>query len=195
MYTDGIYAKEGECISMIRRILRGIIILEAILLLAITAEATGMGSIYVKTNGGTVGLYPVGDINGQNYRLYDTYGGGALEEGDILSSNLAAWLQEQAKTGQIRATDMTGEAVFPDLQPGLYLITQPSAPSGQKPFDPFLIAIPWDGYIWDVTLNLDQLPKTGDSGVPAIWMAVMLVSGMGTGMCVLQSRKKYKGRP
>lgn len=179
---------------MNRRILAVAAALGAALLLVVPAKAAVTGSICVKTNGGTVGLYPVGDINGQAYRLYDTYGGGILEDGDILSSHLAAWLYEQAQSGQIKASDIGGEVVFSDLQPGLYLIVQPSAPSEQKTFDPFLISIPWDGYMWEVTLNLEQLPQTGEHFVPTIWLFAMAVSAAGIGICLLQNHLKWKGR-
>lgn len=180
---------------MNRRIWLIFTVLAAMLFLTVPVKAAQVGSICVKTNGGTVGLYPVGDINGQVYRLYDTYGGGILTQEDILSSNLAAWLYEQAKSGQIKASNIRGETVFTDLQPGLYLITQPSAPSGQKTFAPFLIAVPWDGYLWDIDLNLDQLPQTGERSVTTIWIFAMILSAAGLSLCYLENRIKWKGRP
>lgn len=179
---------------MNRRILTVAAVLGVALFLVLPAKATVTGSICVKTNGGTVGLYPIGEINGQSYCLYDTYGGGVLEDGDILSSNLAAWLYEQVQSGQIKASDIGGEVDFTDVQPGLYLIAQPSAPSELKPFDPFLISIPWDGYMWEVTLNLEQLPQTGEKFVPTIWLFAMAVSAVGIATCLLQNNPKRKGR-
>jgi len=147
------------------------------------------GSIQVETTGGTVALYKVGEINGQNICLYGEYGGGILTQDDILSANLAAWLNERVKNGQIKATDIWGDVSFDSLDPGLYLIAQPSTPSGQNPFEPFLLVMPWDGYVWDIHVDLELLPKTGESARPELWMLGMLLSAAGVGLCLFWRRR------
>lgn len=174
---------------MFRRMLGCILAVGIAAVLVVSAAAAETGSIRVETTGGTVALYPVGDINGQAYRLYREYGGGTLETEDILSSNLAAWLYEEVRNGEIKASDLWGDVTFTDLAPGLYLVAQPSVPSGQTPFDPFLIALPWDGYVWEVNIDLELLPPTGESFGPYIWMIAMLASLVGLGICVHRGRK------
>jgi len=173
---------------MFRRMLAGVLSMGILLFLAIPAAAQ-TGSIRVETTGGTVALYKVGEINGQSFNLYPEYGGATLGQEDILSANLAAWLNEQAKNGVIKATDIWGDTIFDGLEPGLYLIAQPSTPSGQSPFDPFLIALPWDGYVWEVNVDLELLPPTGESPMPDIWLAVMFLSIVGIGICMPWKRK------
>ena len=169
---------------MFRRTLTSIICIAVLLCLTIPAMALQTGRIRVETNGGTVALYRVGQINGQGFLLLEAYGGGYLDQGDILSNNLAAWLNEQAKNGHIKATDVWGNAEFDDVETGLYLIAQPSTPSGQEAFAPFLVAMPWDGYVWDINLDLDQLPQTGETNAPAIWICTMLISALGIAICM-----------
>lgn len=168
---------------MFRRTLASMLSIGILVILAIPVAAQ-TGSIRVETTGGTVALYKVGDINGQSICLHEEYGGGTLEEDDILSSNLAAWLNERVKNGHIKDTDIWGDTIFDGLEPGLYLIAQPSTPSGQNPFDPFLIAMPWDGYVWEVNVDLELLPPTGESPIPAMWVAGMIFSAAGIGVCL-----------
>lgn len=176
---------------MFRRTLTRILSIAFVAYLVIPVGATQTGSIHVETTGGTVALYQVGEINGQSFRLWEEYGGGYVEHTDILSSNLAAWLYEQVKNGQIKATDIYGDAAFDMLNPGLYLLSQPSTPSGQDAFEPFLIAIPWDGYVWDIDLNLEQLPRTGENTMSAIWIYTMLISAAGI-VIFMHNRKKIR---
>lgn len=175
---------------MFRRILTCLVCVGCIIVWSIPVNAVQEGMIKVKTTGGTVALYKIGQINGQSFCLYPEYGGGNLSEDDILSSNLAAWLSEEAANGHIIAADIGGNVVFENLDAGLYLVVQPSTPSGQTPFDPFLIAIPWDGYVWQVDVDMKQLPLTGDGPLPLYAMVGMILSVMGIGWCMLY-RKRF----
>ena len=170
---------------MFRRMLTWIMAGMILMCVSLSASASQTGSIRIATTGGTVALYKVGDINGQNVCLYETYGGGILTEDDLLSANLAAWLNERAQNGHIKAADILGDAVFENLSSGLYLIAQPSTPSGQTPFEPFLLIMPWDGYVWDVNIDMEILPQTGSSGLPDVWVWSMLASAVGIGACFL----------
>ena len=112
-----------------------------------------------------------------------------MGDADILSANLAAWLNERAQNGYIKDTDIWGDTLFDDLPAGLYLVAQPSTPSEQKPFEPFLITMPWDGYVWDITVDLEELPQTGSAGIPAVWIGGLFTSVIGIGVCLLWRNK------
>lgn len=157
---------------------------------ALSAAATQTGSIRIETTGGTVALYQVGQINGQSVLLTEQYGGGVVTQADILSANLAAWLYERSTNGYIKDTDISGNTQFDGLSAGLYLVAQPSTPSGQYPFEPFLITLPWDGYVWDVTIDLEQMPQTGYPDMPDMWIAALLISALGIGICWLLRKKR-----
>jgi hypothetical protein len=165
------------------------IFVSLLLALRLPACAVQTGSIRIETTGGTVALYQVGEINGQAVRLFDAYGGGIVGEDDILSANLAAWLNERAQNGHIKDTDLWGDTLFDGLPAGLYLLAQPSTPSGQKPFAPFLIMMPWDGYMWEVTVDMEELPQTGGEAIPAMWIGSMAFSAIGIGICMLWRKK------
>lgn len=176
---------------MFRRMLTWLVCVGCIIVWSMPVKAVQKGTIKVKTTGGTVALYKIGQINGQSFCLYPEYGGGNLSENDILSSNLAAWLSEEAANGHIKATDIGGNVAFENLDAGLYLIAQPSTPSGQTPFEPFLVAIPWDGYVWQVDVDLKQLPLTGESPLPLYAMTGMILSMIGIGLCMSYKKRFF----
>lgn len=188
LYSSHDYRKR-ERMRVFRRIMTMVLCAGIIFGLALSAKASQTGSIQIKTTGGTVALYKVGQINGQSIHLYEEYGGGIVGEMDILSDNLAGWLNERAQNGHIKDTDIWGDTLFENLSPGLYLVTQPSTPSGQQPFEPFLIIMPWDGDMWEITVDLEMLPQTGSSIVPDIWILAMLLSALGVGTCIWYRKK------
>lgn len=72
-----------------------------------------------------------------------------------LPGTLAKQAQEK-KLDSITASVEGGKAYFPDLQTGLYVVTQSEACDGLKPINPFLISLPrWDGktYVYDLTAD------------------------------------------
>lgn len=176
---------------MTRRILTWMVCTGLFIVWSIPVNALQEGTIRVKTTGGTVALYQIGQINGQSFCLFPEYGGGTVSESDILSANLAAWIREQAVNGRIIAADIRGNAVFENLEAGLYLLAQPSTPSGQPPFDPFLIAMPWDGYVWEVDVDLEQLPLTGDSPGHMYAFGAMGLSVLGMGLCLMWRKRIF----
>lgn len=167
---------------MFRRTLTCILLLGCFLFLSVPASAQ-TGSIKIETTGGTVALYKVGEFHTQGFLLYQEYGSGIISEDDVLSSNLAAWLYEQVGNGHIKATDIYGDALFDGLSPGLYLIAQPSTPEGQNPFDPFLLSLPWDGTVWEINIDLELLPQTGETPFFSAWGMGMLISALGIWLC------------
>ena len=186
---NGITTDKKERIRLFRRIMAMIVTVGIFMCIPLSVAALPTGSIRLKTTGGTVALYKVGEINGQVVRLYEEYGGGIISEIDILSENLAGWISERAQNGHIKDTDIWGDTLFDGLSEGVYLVTQPSTPSGQAPFDPFLITLPWDGSMWDVTVDMELMPQTGYSENPAFWMAGMLLSAAGMVICIVIRRK------
>lgn len=172
---------------MLRGFWNAVFLLCVILAAAPAASAAETGSILVETTGGTVALYRVGEINGQAFVLDEGYGGGLLTLEEILSPNLARWLLGQAKSGTIKAPDICGKALFSDLEPGLYLLSQRTAPPGSNPFAPILLPIPWDGEIWDVSIAPDeqyQMPITGDPHPCGSWILGIILSAMGLVICI-----------
>lgn len=176
---------------MRKRIFSILVAVMAVVLLAVPAAALETGSILVKTWGGAVALYRVGSQNGQEFWLNEEYGGGSVTLEEILSPNLAQWLDAQAKSGVIKAPDIYGEALFTDLEPGLYLLAQRSAPVGKEPFEPFLISVPWDGSQWHLRIDTEAViqPQTDDPGQPVPLFLLMLLSGIGLIATIRQRRE------
>lgn len=123
------------------------------------------GSICIRTEEDCeVTVYYVAEPDGIHYRLLDSYGGGLLTFDDTLSTDLAAWLAGRTVDGIAMETEQ-GIAVFSDLEEGLYLVVQTKGEKGKNPFAPFLVSIPWDGYIWEVEVTPfpEETPQTGDA--------------------------------
>lgn len=176
---------------MVKHILRAFFAAVLLLLFAIPSLAVQRGSILVETCGGAVALYRVGSVNGQNFLLSEDYGGETVTFDELLSPNLAAWLDGQSKSGQIKAADLCGKVLFSDLEPGLYLVAHRSAPAGCDPFAPFLLSIPWDGEQWDINIKLPQSelpPVTEDPANPGAWMMGVALSMLGLAVCIRQGR-------
>lgn len=166
----------------------------AVLVLTVSVRAAQTGSILIHTCGGAVALYRVGGINGQSFLLDEAFGGGMVTVEDSFSPNLAAWLAGQAKTGVVKTPDMQGKVLFSELEPGLYLLSQPSAPAGAIPFEPFLVSIPWDGALWNVGVDPvlpEPLPVTEDPARPVPWFVGMAMSALGLFVCLRQGSRAY----
>ena len=180
--------RKGICAVMIAAVI--------IFSLIIPASAAETGSILVKNWGGAVALYRVGCLNGQEFWLNEEYGGGSVTLEEILSPNLALWLDSQSKAGVIKVPDLWGEVLFSELKPGLYLIAQRSAPAGQVPFEPFLVSVPWDGSQWHLRIDMEDTiqPQTDDSAQPVPMLLLMLLSGIGL-IATIRQRRVWYGDP
>lgn len=82
--------------------------------------------------------------------------------GGALAGDLAAFAKEKALPGITLSVDEEGNAVFPALDLGLYLLVQTQAAENYTTLNPFLVTIPlheegMEGYVYDV----DASPKTG----------------------------------
>jgi len=184
---------------MYRRMLIFFVSFGIMLWMGLETRAAENGSILLTMRGGTAALYRVGDLNGQSLILREEYGSVPVSQEEILSPELAQRLQERGGSGLIKAADVRGEVLFSGLESGLYLVTQPSTPSGQEPFAPFLVCLPWDGGQWNVEVNLQSIPQTGDYVDPGMWWVAMTASVLGIACCVVWStyrpvRKKSESK-
>lgn len=139
---------------------RTIMLLTLLAALRLPAAALGYGSATVTLeydaqplSGVQVQLYRVGTPVEGGYLLSESFGSGFLSDTDVLLPEVTRWLAAEAKTGTLQTTDSHGSVIFPELAEGLYLVTQYGPAERTGLFDPFLIMIPWDGYIWDVQVT------------------------------------------
>lgn len=122
--------------------------------------------------GGSLALYRVGQIvqtdTGFGFEpvgaFYDC--GIPLEPLDGSTAEaLAGYAESHGISGEIQAVDAGASVSFSELEPGLYLLTQPEAAPGFAPCKPFLVSVPMaeDGtYRYEVEaspkVSLTQLP-------------------------------------
>ena len=152
--------------------------------------ASGEGVIHVSpccaseaVTGGTVTVYPVGIPIPGGYQLTDGLANWQIREGDVCTPEFALWIVEQRDLeGITQPINAGGTAVFENLEPGLYLITQQNPADLFLPFSP-LVVILQDGQTQEVfpelEVDLDLIPQTGDHGAPVLWaiIAVLAVYG------------------
>ena len=143
---------------------------------------------------GAITLYQVGVRTEDGYRITEGFGGGIVRQEDADSENLARWLAETADAnGMTLLLDADGNAVFSDLEEGLYMLVQTERMDGFYPIYPTLLQVPEDG-TWDVTLYREpvpvvtEIPKTGQSPAPFLGILGMILSSAGLLLC----RKKIR---
>ena len=176
---------------MRRRMLMTVLTLGILLLSVPRARAAQTGSIRVETGeeGVAVTLYHAGTPVTGGYRLDEAFGGGLVRWGDLPSEALAPWLAEHAgATGNTQKVNESGSADFPDLEPGLYLVT---LTENARRTDAFVVELPYED-IWQITVqpkgNGTEPPPTGQSTAPFLWAAGTLLSG--TGLLALIRKRK-----
>ena len=179
-------------LEMKRRVLAALTAAVLVLALQTAGRAAGVGSLKLQLAGGgrpirnaEVALYRTGTAVVGGYRLTEEFGGGFVSEADVLYPELADWLARDAGgTGLRQRTDDRGEAFFSALEEGLYLVVQVGEAGGYRPFAPFVIIIPWDGEVWDITaapkMEGADTPETADPGTldrglwGIVWSALAL---------------------
>lgn len=121
--------------------------------------------------GGKLTIYRVGAIekkrNQYQFDLLESLEGGDVTQNDLNDPKLAEELTElvhEKKLNGERASIKNGKAVFCNLKPGLYLVTQGKNDTmeGFYPINPFLISLPmWDGvqYVYDLSGEPKNLPQ------------------------------------
>ena len=120
-------------------------------------------------DGGSLTIYRVGDIaeddGNYTFALVEALKGTGLILDNVNDLALAQQLAEAAKGLEpITADIKNGEALFDDLEPGLYVLTQSEkqATPGFLPTQPFLISLPrWenDHYVDELTADPKVSPK------------------------------------
>ena len=91
--------------------------------------------------------------------------------------------------------DADGNAVFADLEEGLYMLVQTERIDGFYPIQPILLTIPQEEQ-WDVRIFREpvpivtELPQTGQSPVPFFGILGMIFSATGLLLCVRKDRKQ-----
>ncbi len=167
------------------------------------AAAENRGSIQIRLDAGdlavtngAVTLYQVGTCMEDGYRITDGFGGGIVRFEDASSDNLALWLAESAgETGVTMLLDADGNAVFSDLEEGLYMLVQTARMDGFYPIVPILLTVPQEGN-WAVQVYrnplpiVTEIPKTGQTMIPYFGVLGMILSGSGLIMCMKKQRKQ-----
>lgn len=166
------------------------------------AAAENYGSIRVKLDAGdlavtngAVTLYQVGYPVEEGYRISESFGGGIVRQQDANSANLAQWLAESAdEPGMSMLLDADGNAIFPDLEEGLYILVQTERMDGFYPIRPVLISIPQQEQ-WHLELYrqpvpvVTEIPPTGQSPAPFLGVLGMVLSSTGLLLCGKKRRK------
>lgn len=167
------------------------------------AASERLGSIRVKleagdlaVTNGAVTLYQVGYKIEEGYRIAESFGGGILRQEDADSETLAQWLAETAReAGMTMLLDADGNAVFSELEEGLYILVQTQRMDGFYPIYPVLLSVP-EGEIWDVQIYREpvpvvtELPRTGQSPIPFLGILGMCVSALGLFLCARKERRR-----
>lgn len=169
----------------------------------VAAAAETGGSVQVRLDAGdmpvingAVTLYQVGIKVEEGYRITEAFGGGIVRQEDSNSEKLAQWLAESADAdGMQLLLDADGNAVFSELEEGLYLLAQTERIDGFYPIYPVLLTIP-DGEIWDVQLCrapvpvVTEIPQTGQSPIPFFGVVGMCLSSAGLLLCARKNKKQ-----
>ena len=175
-------------------------VLSAVMPEAKAAEA--YGSIRVKLDAGdlavtngAVTLHRVGYPVEDGYRIMESFGGGIIRMQDVGSDHLAQWLAESAdEAGMTMLLDADGNAIFSDLEEGLYILIQNQRMDGFYPILPVLLTVPseeqWhlDVYRQPVPV-VTEIPKTAQSPEPFLGILGMVISGTGLLLCRKKVRK------
>ena len=138
--------------------------------------------------GGTVAVQSVGKRVEDGYALTDGLADWVFREDEMDSGAALEWIREAYRDQGI-SKPVTGESgvLFPDLKPGVYLISQGEPAAGYGPFRSFLLTLPSESG-WNLTVEPDLIslgdsPKTGDHPSPMI--AAMGISFLAAVLMVL----------
>ena len=160
------------------------------------------GSVRVKLDAqdlavtnGAVTLYQVGYRVEDGYRIAESFGGGIIRRQDADSAHLAQWLAESAEeNGMTMLLDADGNAIFSDLEEGLYILVQTERMDGFYPIRPVLLTIPendqWTLEVYRQPVPVvTEIPKTGQSPAPFFGILGMILSSTGLLLCSKKIRK------
>ncbi|MDD6484785.1 MAG: Cna B-type domain-containing protein, partial [Clostridiales bacterium] len=145
-----------------------------------------MGSLTIKymskdtgkgISGVEMSLFRVGDISGGIYELNPDFGEAAVDLNSITTDSskynaartLYMYSVQHSISGTVLYTDVSGNAYFPGLLPGVFVVAQTKAVSGFKTISPYIVFIPERGVggtpIYDVLSNVKtEKENTGTGG-------------------------------
>ena len=195
-------------LEMKKRVLAVLTAAVWMLALQTAGRAAGMGSLKLQLDAAgkpiqnaEVSVYRAGTAVVGGYRLTQAFGGGFVSEADVLYPQLAQWLAEEAgEDGLHQRTDENGEVYFGALEEGLYLVTQSAQTGAYLAFEPFVVILPWDGAVWDITAapkmerSDPRQPQTADPGTLTRGLWGMGLSALGLGW-LLWKRKGFHEKP
>ena len=144
---------------------------------------------------GAVTLYQVGSKVEDGYRITEGFGGGIVRQEDASSVYFAQWLAESAgESGITMLLDADGDAIFSDLEEGLYMLVQTERMDGFYPILPVLISVPeddqWNRDIYRQPVPVvTEIPKTGQSPIPFFGVLGMMLSSAGLLLCCGKRKK------
>ena len=194
---------KGKGIVFVRKVIASLVLLCAVSGLATGAKAAETyGSIRVKLDAGdlavtngAVTLYQVGYRVEDGYRIAENFGGGMVRQQDADSANLAQWLAESAdESGMTMLLDADGNAIFSELEEGLYILVQTERMDGFYPIRPMLLSVPqqeqWNLEIYRQPVPVvTEIPRTGQSPAPFLGILGMILSSAGLILCGKKGRK------
>lgn len=132
--------------------------------------------------GGDVTIYPVGALVPGGYQLTDGLADWFVSETDANTVDFACWILHRVRIeGTTREITREDGAVFADLEPGLYLVTQNKAASGFLPFPAFTVALrEGESVVVNPQMEPDLIPRTGQRGAPILWamLGILAIGGV-----------------
>lgn len=144
-----------------------------------------MGSLTIKymskdtgkgISGVEMSLFRVGDISGGIYELNPDFGEAAVDLNSITTDSskynaartLYMYSVQHSISGTVLYTDVSGNAYFPGLLPGVFVVAQTKAVSGFKTISPYIVFIPERGVggtpIYDVLSNVKTEKESSGGG-------------------------------
>lgn len=173
---------------MKRRILFSVLAVLLLLAMPVQAAGQGTGSIrvclaYGESTGflGSLTLFRIGELQQDGFLPEDifakTWEAGRELSAAELARTLAALAARENAAGITEGINPDHQAVFRNLEPGIYLVVQREAASGYAKIEPFLVTVPASGGQVDASpkVRLPQkeeptLPNTGQAALPGIAM-------------------------
>lgn len=179
-----------------------------VLLLAMNISATEQGSITLSlctsqetVSGARIVLYSVGKLSEDGTLLLsDPFPTGSMPREVWSAPETAQMLwkysYDQGLNGRSCLTDENGNAVFADLQDGVYLLGQAEAAGGYQAFLPFLVRLPVEiggesnrNVQAKPKITPEESPKTAD-GIAVLPAFLLGCAGIGMNILLYRSRKE-----
>lgn len=128
-------------------------------------------------SGVELSLFRVGDISGGVYGLTPDFSGAAVDLNSLTNDNskynaamtLYTYAVQHGIGGTVLYTDTNGNAYFPGLLPGVFVVAQTKEVSGFKTISPYIVFIPGQGVggmpIYNILSNVKtEIDRGGSQG-------------------------------